>query len=605
MRTLKTFFIFFFIIVEFCSLYAQIQDQGLVVTDRPLVSASLQRDADIVTALFDITNTTSCDIILNYLEEKIEIEGSQSMPFSNLVLAQHVINSQQLDTVAQGYPYGKTIQDFFQAHGGVYIGFSLENPYILKAGATATFVLLAHTTNDATGRFRFVTSDIYGYSNSNQLIHLYQPIYHGWEGFVEYSPSSSSISLPTQRIVAPGTQNFSMDVWAQSPNSIEGIDAVLNYPGHNPLIYAVGSFMPSQYQNTGWTSDGNTTGNTTRIIAYGNSPQQYVDLGNQYFRLGTNTNTGDIIPLEFGMATMNDSIYPSFNDCQVIVGPHVMFGDANGDSNITVMDLVSMMQYMSSYTAEDTGTYLKTRLASDLDGNGWVDSYDLYLERQMLLQPYFTPPVADPYYFGSGTAMGKVATKTNDNPIISFKQTASGIEVYANIPITNGDLYISDNHLIENGSMQSFGSALKNGKTYIFFASDSAVSKKPLCIIKNTSMTNVTVTGFVNNHIPITISSITSVDQKKSLPKTFILSQNYPNPFNPTTEIQYSIPKNAFVNITIYNILGQEVSTLINKEKNAGTYTTTFDGSRLASGAYIYRLRVGTFVSTKKMVLMK
>jgi hypothetical protein len=89
------------------------------------------------------------------------------------------------------------------------------------------------------------------------------------------------------------------------------------------------------------------------------------------------------------------------------------------------------------------------------------------------------------------------------------------------------------------------------------------------------------------------------------IPNSYSLSQNYPNPFNPSTNIQYSIPKTGFVSLKIYNLLGQEVTTLIEGNQTAGTYVATFDASRVSSGVYFYRLTSGGFAEVKKMLLLK
>ena len=81
--------------------------------------------------------------------------------------------------------------------------------------------------------------------------------------------------------------------------------------------------------------------------------------------------------------------------------------------------------------------------------------------------------------------------------------------------------------------------------------------------------------------------------------------QNYPNPFNPSTTIRYSIPNDGIVNLAVYNTLGQKVGSLVNQYMQAGNYEVKFDGSRMASGIYFYRLEVGNFQSVKKMILMK
>lgn len=98
--------------------------------------------------------------------------------------------------------------------------------------------------------------------------------------------------------------------------------------------------------------------------------------------------------------------------------------------------------------------------------------------------------------------------------------------------------------------------------------------------------------------------------EEETVPKVFDVSQNYPNPFNPTTTIRYAIPENNFVSIKIYDILGREIKTLVNEEVKAGVYKVTWNGinnygSRVASGAYIYRVVSGSNVVTKKMLLIK
>lgn len=88
-------------------------------------------------------------------------------------------------------------------------------------------------------------------------------------------------------------------------------------------------------------------------------------------------------------------------------------------------------------------------------------------------------------------------------------------------------------------------------------------------------------------------------------PLTFQLKQNYPNPFNPSTKINYQISQNDFVSLKVYNILGNEVTTLVNENKPAGSYEVNFDASLLSSGTYFYKLQTGSFVETKKMIFLK
>jgi len=103
---------------------------------------------------------------------------------------------------------------------------------------------------------------------------------------------------------------------------------------------------------------------------------------------------------------------------------------------------------------------------------------------------------------------------------------------------------------------------------------------------------------------PGNASPMTGVD-KSSIPGVFALEQNYPNPFNPTSTITYSIAKKGNVELKVYNILGQELQTLFSGIQSAGSHTVNFDGSRLASGIYFYRLNSDNQSITKKMVMMK
>lgn len=95
------------------------------------------------------------------------------------------------------------------------------------------------------------------------------------------------------------------------------------------------------------------------------------------------------------------------------------------------------------------------------------------------------------------------------------------------------------------------------------------------------------------------------VEAEVLLVNTFALLQNYPNPFNPSTNIKYSIPSDEFVTLRVFDILGREVSTLVNQKQSRGEYTINFDASKLSSGVYIYSITAGTFKATQKMLLTK
>jgi hypothetical protein len=90
-----------------------------------------------------------------------------------------------------------------------------------------------------------------------------------------------------------------------------------------------------------------------------------------------------------------------------------------------------------------------------------------------------------------------------------------------------------------------------------------------------------------------------------NVPFSFTLEQNFPNPFNPTTKIQFQIPETHFVTLKVYNLLGQEIATLVNEQLLSGRYRAEFDASNLSSGTYVYRLHAGQFIDAKRLMVVK
>ncbi|MFA8344463.1 MAG: T9SS type A sorting domain-containing protein, partial [Rhodothermaceae bacterium] len=99
---------------------------------------------------------------------------------------------------------------------------------------------------------------------------------------------------------------------------------------------------------------------------------------------------------------------------------------------------------------------------------------------------------------------------------------------------------------------------------------------------------------------------LTSIDDKiNNIITGYSINQNYPNPFNPTTTIEYIIPEESFVTLTVYNVLGKKVATLVNKIQKSGNYKINFDAANLASGVYFYKIKAGSYSDTKRMLLIK
>jgi hypothetical protein len=118
-------------------------------------------------------------------------------------------------------------------------------------------------------------------------------------------------------------------------------------------------------------------------------------------------------------------------------------------------------------------------------------------------------------------------------------------------------------------------------------------------------VSNDPLNSYMTIPIHMKVSLTPAIENEFIIPSVFSLSQNFPNPFNPSTTIQYSIKERTPVQLMLYDILGRVVEVLVNEEQYAGYYKVNFNGSRLASGIYLYRLKAGSFIETKKMLLIK
>jgi hypothetical protein len=140
-----------------------------------------------------------------------------------------------------------------------------------------------------------------------------------------------------------------------------------------------------------------------------------------------------------------------------------------------------------------------------------------------------------------------------------------------------------------------------NGNTWTFEGQGLNNSVQAIIIIDTTVYAGSD--GVWARNLSDIITGINEVSHQT--PIYFALSQNYPNPFNPSTIIKYSLPSVSKVTIKIYNLLGQEIKTLVNKTESAGDHQITFNAGNLPSGIYLYRIQAGDFIQTRKMVLLK
>ena len=205
------------------------------------------------------------------------------------------------------------------------------------------------------------------------------------------------------------------------------------------------------------------------------------------------------------------------------------------------------------------------------------------------------------------------------NQTADYSVTISGGPLKAagtDIAVSSGTLAPVNKDLIKiNGELTHLIPKSPSGGVVTFnftYTAPSTIGMQIIYANGNSVNFNGQNTGDEWNFAPdkiIQVEAISDVVDETNI-STYKLEQNYPNPFNPSTKIRYSIPRPEFVSLKVFDLLGEEVATLVNEEKKSGDYEVTFNknnfsGSTYASGIYIYTLKAGNFSSSKKFILLK
>lgn len=227
---------------------------------------------------------------------------------------------------------------------------------------------------------------------------------------------------------------------------------------------------------------------------------------------------------------------------------------------------------------------------------------------QMKRNPYIDhPEFVDRIYSFAASNVRPVFAELNALPLkVKFDSTLVNSSVYKTIFISNSggaelivdSITISDSRFlldINNFSLSPYSSI----RGYLQFNPDSIIAyNASLTIYSNAGAKEIDLTGTGKDN-PV------NVEDENVVPIIFSLEQNYPNPFNPGTKISWQTPASGWQTLKVYDVLGNEVATLVNEFKTAGNFITNFDASNLSSGIYFYQLRSGNFTATKKMTLLK
>ena len=319
-------------------------------------------------------------------------------------------------------------------------------------------------------------------------------------------------------------------------------------------------------------------------------------------------------------------ITPSRDELTVIARNRVGFyGDVNGDGCLDILDIIKVVDHIVGRDSLDEDEFQRADIAPWIRGNenpdpdGVVNVQDLSLLQNIILTGFYPNGVE------INACSYVILSKQNDitTSKITFYVNREGITVYsdaefdicaAQLEFDNFNnnpegLYINTD--LGEGYYQKVNNSLRvllydrSGKKIVqsgkHLMADIPIniSNPELITLSKLILINTDRQKITNSQAEIIYGNA------PTLPLDYVLYQNYPNPFNPTTSIQYSIPKKSNVTLKVYDLLGVEVKTLVQKEQNRGVYTISFQGDGLASGIYFYRLQADEFVQTKKMLYLK
>lgn len=209
--------------------------------------------------------------------------------------------------------------------------------------------------------------------------------------------------------------------------------------------------------------------------------------------------------------------------------------------------------------------------------------------------------------------LNSIVVNSSSDIFISSYSSNSGIyrklnsenELEKIYDVPSASLYIDENNFIYAGSKEKVYISQDNGNSWQVFISNELEYNYVNFMLKDNSGYMYLGTaggthGLLRTSVPVSVDN-----ENKNIVTKFSLEQNYPNPFNPNTMINFAIPQKGFVQLKVYDILGKEVAVLVNEEKNIGNYEINFDASYLSSGVYFYKMQVGYFAETRKMVLLR
>jgi thiol-disulfide isomerase/thioredoxin len=313
-----------------------------------------------------------------------------------------------------------------------------------------------------------------------------------------------------------------------------------------------------------------------------------------------------------GAAEALDSLYETYPDNVAIIAYHGGFSGNDPFDNSYAADRRSYYGITGYPTCVFGGD--RKQVGGAAAGSDWSGVYAGYEEKYLAEREEYTPLTLDIVWTEDGTTINATATVTHQ-ALINLKNLYIRWALCESHIAYNWETSMDSLHFVErlmipdaNGTKvwdsdhpADVGTEVDNSIS--FDIPDGVVKEncELIAFVQNEDDKEVLVAAKVNlGNKPNALS-----DGKKLMPGQFRLEQNYPNPFNPSTTIRYALPKAAHVTLTLYDVNGREIATMVNENKSAGFHEFSLNASRLASGIYFYSLDAGNFHATRKMILLR
>ena len=370
-----------------------------------------------------------------------------------------------------------------------------------------------------------------------------------------------------------------------------------------------------------WFKDSDRWGHTGGDygVATGMFLRERDNIGVIFLTNGENHPLWDAVDILFNYATLYGNIYA--------LTPLVIKSFAKPDADSILFRTTFSNIYNHSFTSHliytnSDSTQIDSITLFDDGQHGDIISYD------GIYGGYIPPQKVEDFYLLSVSTIDNENNQYFNTPDISRFTTAGPVLLDSILINKSNSDYFTIKPYIKN---ESIGTAIKNARVKLI-SNDRWISNisspiKDLPTINPGATAGPSSTcrvyyidslfpGYFNFKVEIMIDNcvywtdsmkviVTGIEEITVQPILFKLEQNYPNPFNPSTTIKYSIPKQSYVTIKIYDVPGREVQTLVNEQKPAGNYQVEFNAANLPSGVYFYRIQAGSFKQVRKMMLIK